>query len=142
MKNYNEDMSYSDIMLCLSGGLPQSYAVLLKVREMDKYIFVIKELDYFDIIGDRIYKLFHYCCNDDLNILDETMMLFRFGAFSQDEIINNLETDEPIPFIDSSINYEDVDNDKISMYKNYIFKTRESYYRRKFDQNKTLKRAF
>ncbi len=128
MKYINENMSEEEMIINLSGNLKKSYELLESISFLDKYNMILRELDYFDIIGDRIYKLY-LLSNENVYDLDETLMLFRFGAFSKEEILENIESDNPVPFIESNIIYEQIQN-KFNM-NDYIFKIRESFFKRK-----------
>ena len=135
MKYIDDNMSYEDIFSVLSGNLPNSYNVLNKISEIDRFDLILRELDFFDIIGDRIYKLYHFCSNDNIYDFSETMLLIRLGAFSYDEIYENLSNDEPIPFLDKDEFYyfdlEDKQPNGREKMNDYIARQRESYLRRK-----------
>ncbi len=143
MKYIEENMNYDDMMICLSGNLKNSYEVLKRLKKIDRFYMILRELDYFDIIGDKIYKLFHFCCDDNIYNLDETMMLFRFGAFSKEEILDNLRKENPISFLDKDIfyyvDYENRNNNEgQEKFDDYILRLRLSFIERKDNQDKNL----
>ena len=131
MKYIDEDMNENEMIECLSGNIKNSYDLLQSLTILEKFYLILKELDYFDIIGSRIYKLYEIC-NENIYDFDEALMLFRFGAFTKEEILENIESDKPVSFLDKSIIYgskNDIfDNNKM---KEYISALRMSFYEKK-----------
>ena len=135
MKYINDKMSEEELIINLSGNIKSSYELLEALTILDKFYMIAREFDYYDIIGDRIYKLYHYCCNDNIYDLDETMMLFRFGAFSKEEIIDNLESENPIPFLNKDVMYYKDENHNMN---DYIKELRDLYIFNKEKDNSSL----
>ncbi len=134
MLNINENMTEEEMMEVLSCGIDTAYITLLILKDEPMFYMYLRELDSLDIIGDKIYKLFHYCCKENTYTFHLTMRLFRLGIFSIEEIHENLNLDKPIPFMDYNVQYKKTSNhyfDKINMVKNYKLELRESFNKRK-----------
>ena len=106
MLNINEDMTNEEKYDAISCGIDISYLVFLELEDEPLFETYLRQIDALDLIGDKLYKLYHYCCKEDKKIFFETMRLFRFGVFSKEEIHENLNKEEPVPFIDGSITYD------------------------------------
>ena len=109
MKYIDEGMNENEMIECLSGNIKNSYDLLQSLTILEKFYLILKELDYY-----------------------EALMLFRFGAFTKEEILENLESDKPVSFLDKSIIYgskKDIfDNNKM---EEYISALRMSFYEKK-----------
>lgn len=139
MLNINEKMNDEEMIITLTGGLSSSYNVLESLKEEPEFYMYLRELDALDIIGDRIYKLYHYCCNDNKVLFRISMRLFRLGVFNQEEILNNLNKDTPVAFFDPYVEYDTTQDKYINRGKekwlDYSSRLRESYSNR---SNQTL----
>ena len=106
MLNINEDMTNEEKYDAISCGIDISYLVFLELEDEPLFETYLRQIDALDLIGDKLYKLYHYCCKEDKKIFFETMRLFRLGVFSKEEIHENLNKEEPVPFIDGSVTYD------------------------------------
>ena len=134
MININENMNEKEMLEALSCGIDTSYISLLYLKDEPMFYIYLRELDALDIIGDRIYKLYHYCCDENNYTFYLTMMLFRFGVFTKEEILRNLDSEKPVPFMDYSIPYVEGSNgyfDRVNKINNYKLELRNSYNKRK-----------
>ena len=144
MLNINENMTNEEKYESISCGIETSYIVLLELENEPLFEMYLRQIDALDLIGDKLYKLYHNCCKEDKKIFFETMRLFRLGVFTTEEIHENLNKDEPIPFIDGSITYDMDTQDKYlnisrQKWEEYVSQVREDYQNRSQSVLKLIK---
>lgn len=95
-----------EVLTRLIGGNIGAYKVAQLLIEKDK-ILDLMYCDYFEIWGTRLYKLYNDSCGKNLNKLNRTLLLFRIGVYSKEEILKNLNLVTAIPFVDDDIKLYD-----------------------------------
>jgi hypothetical protein len=100
-----------EYILNITNGNKKAVAVfkmLLQKKDSANYDLstIIKVLDEYQITGIKIYKLFKDACNKDIDKFYLTIKLFGYNIFTKKEILDNLKTVKPIPFINDKIKLE------------------------------------
>ena len=100
-------------------------------------------LDYYGIVDDYLSYFYLFACNNDTKKFFYTITIFRLGIFSKEEILNNLESDNIIPFIDDTITVDEKDryHYRFDYYKwrKYLYSLKESFNNRRNILIKELK---
>ena len=97
------NMSVLDVMMTMSEGNPGALMVLMKMMEDPIGFLDMLLCDSLDIRGTKLYMLDNDCCGRNYDKLKRTLTMFRCGAFSEEEIHNNLNLVRAIPFIDDGV---------------------------------------
>lgn len=101
----NIDMMILDKALTLSEGNPLAFQVLMQLISTEKFngLQDMMLLDVFQIQGEKIWKLYHDSCQENLNKFNRTMKVFTSSGYTKCEIQDNLNLTNAIPFLDDSI---------------------------------------
>jgi hypothetical protein len=75
---------------------------LLKKIEDDNFNCSLEILYNYQIVGNRLNKLYEEACLSNDKYYDDTLELFRLELFAQNEIIKNLDSEVVISFIDQA----------------------------------------
>ena len=68
--------------------------------DLSCYIELLNDLD-IDI--EKLYILYEYCCYKNQKLFLNTLVVFQNNGYSKEEILANLESDKPLPFINPFI---------------------------------------
>ena len=98
----------------------------------------LKTLLGLNIIDDRLDKFYYMCCYGNMDILYDTLLMFRLNIFKDEDINNNLDSIYPIEFIDHEIYYERIKNNLNT--KEYIHEVRKSFNLRYIENRRALKK--
>ncbi len=102
------NMSLMDMMMVMSQGNPGALTVLMQMMENPNGILDIVLLDSLDIRGSKIWMLYSDSCNQDMGKFQRTLMALRSGAYTTEEIQDNLSLCNAQPFLDDSITIEGI----------------------------------
>lgn len=108
VKKLNGNMSGMDAILAMSDGNPGAMMVLMGMMQAPTGLMDILMLDSRDIRGLHLYMLNNDYCKRDPDKFSRTMMMIRFGVFTQEQIHKNLERCYALPFIDDSIELDGI----------------------------------
>ena len=86
----------------MSSGEPNAFEVTKKLMDEGCYID-LEFCDQYEIRGARLCRLYNECCNNNTSKFKRTILLFKIGVYSKEDIISNLDLSTPIPFIDDNI---------------------------------------
>ena len=106
--NGNMNMMEMEMVMTMSEGNPGAMSVIMGMMQDPTGLLNIFMLDSMDIRGSHLYMLNSDCCRRDPAKFKRTLMMFRSGVFTQEQIHENLERCYALPFIDDSIEMEGV----------------------------------
>ena len=72
--------------------------LLLELGDFDSEPY-IEILEWLDITGKRLDTFFEKCCHCDIDYVRETLCYLQFEYISKKDILANLDSSNPIPFI-------------------------------------------
>lgn len=101
-------VTVKETIFAMSQGVPGALSVLLRMLEEPNGISDIRLLDALGINGSKIWYLFNDSCGQNMDKFRRTLMAFRCGAYSDEQIQANLESGCAVPFLDDSIQIEGV----------------------------------
>ena len=104
----NGSMNMMEMVMAMSEGNPGTMSVIMGMMQNPAGLLDILMLDSMDIRGSHLYMLNSDCCRRDPAKFKRTLMMFRSGVFTQEQIHENLERCYALPFIDDSIEMEGV----------------------------------
>lgn len=110
-KKRDGNMDMIEMIFTISEGNPEAIRVMKEMLKNPNGLMDILLLDSIDIRGSKIWLIYNDCCNQDMNKYNRTIKALIGGAFSEEEIQENLElgkTSHSIPFLDDSVNIEGV----------------------------------
>lgn len=99
-----------DIMCPMVGDIKNVVRTMLKVPYCAK---MIQYLENEGIKKDCFSKFFYSCCDEDTEIFDITLFMFKNNFFNIDEILDNLNHDEAIPFYNPNV-VIDIDEENLN----------------------------
>ena len=102
------DMSIMDLMMVMSEGNPGALTVLMQMIQDPRGSMDILLLDTLDIRGSKVWMLYSDSCGKNEGKFNRTLMALRCGAYSEEEIQENLGLTYALPFLDDSIQIEGV----------------------------------
>ncbi len=102
-KKLNPNMSTREMILAMSENNLETVSILTKMIDNSRFIINIYLLDYLEISGSQICTLYNCCCGRDNSTFSRTLMMLNSNVFSKEEVKENFEKDEPIPFIDEDV---------------------------------------
>lgn len=102
------DMSIMDMMMTMSEGNPGALTVLMQMMQDPRGFMDILLLDTLDIRGSKVWMLYSDSCDKNTGKFNRTLMALRCGAYSEEEIQENLGLCYALPFLDDSIEMEGV----------------------------------
>ena len=102
------DMSIMDLMMVMSEGNPGALTVLMQMIQAPRGFMDILLLDTLDIRGSKVWMLYSDSCGKNEGKFNRTLMALRCGAYSEEEIQENLGLTYALPFLDDSIQIEGV----------------------------------
>lgn len=81
-----------------NGNYASDICLIFVVNGDDMYL---EYLDKIDIRGKRLEIFAHKCCNEcDPDYIKDTLLCISFGLFDLDIINKNIDSSNPLPFID------------------------------------------
>lgn len=107
--------------------------------------FYAETLDNLGIRGDKLVTLFEICCNSDYYLFKRTLCILENGPYTKSEIINNLMSTDPIPyvnehnFIEGIPSIEEDFGPKNLKWDEYCQKQKEKFNKKKCSKLKRLK---
>ncbi len=104
------DMSPMDMIMNMAEGNMGAANVLMEMLNDTEGFFNILYCDTLGIRGSKLYMLHNDCCGRNNDKFKRTLSMFRNGVFSEEDIQSNLNLVRAIPFIDDSIEIENVPN--------------------------------
>lgn len=95
----------------LSEEYSKAFKLILLKTELKKLIdnnfddlsCYIELLNEFDIDIEKLNILYEYCCYKNQKLFLNTLVVFQNNGYSKEEILANLESDKPLPFINPFI---------------------------------------
>lgn len=102
------DMNVIDMIMVMSEGNLDAASLLMEMMNTPESFMDILLCDTLDIRGSKLYMLHNDCCGRNNNKFKRTLSMFRNGVFSEQDIQNNLGLVRAIPFIDDSLEIENV----------------------------------
>ncbi len=90
----------TETIMIMADGDAIALSVLARLMDDERKILVLKNLG---ITGVVLSKLFMKLCEKDMEKLKTTIDMFGFGTYSEEEISENLASEEAYPFFDDSI---------------------------------------
>ena len=101
------DMSMEDVIILMSERNPGAINVLMQMMNDTDItsFFNILYLDSAGIRGSKIWMLYSDCCNKNYKKFSRTLVALRNGAYSEEEIQENLGLSCAVPFLDDSIQF-------------------------------------
>jgi hypothetical protein len=99
MKKFHE-MLYFERVVSVSGGNSKALKFLMNKIEDDNFNYNLELLYNYEIIGNRLNKLYDEACFGRDVYYDNTLKLFGLGVFTKKEILKNLDSEVITPFID------------------------------------------
>ena len=105
------NMDMIEMIMTISEGNPGAIKVIKEMLKKPNGLMDILLLDSLDIRGSKIWLIYNDCCNQDMNKYNRTLKALIGGAFSEEEIQENLElgrTSRSIPFLDDSVQIEGI----------------------------------
>lgn len=102
------DMSIMDMMMTMSEGNPGALTVLMQMMQDPRGFMDILLLDTLDIRGSKVWMLYSDSCDKNTGKFNRTLMALSCGAYSEEEIQENLGLCYALPFLDDSIEMEGV----------------------------------
>ena len=127
------NMSGIDMIQIMSENNPGALTIVMRMLSNSDLASSLLLCDSFDIRGTHLYVLFNNCCNNDTNKFKRTLTMFKSGVFTQSEIDDNLELDNPIPFIDDNLGIDNLPSyyepftDKHPKWKEFCLKNRKVF---------------
>ena len=100
------NMSTMDVIMTMSEGNPEALNVIMEMLQSPNGGMDILFLDIMNIRGSKINKLKNDCCERNDDKFNRTLMMFRTGTFTEEEIQQNFDLTYAISFIDESVNPE------------------------------------
>lgn len=132
-----KNMPIKNLVYILGDDDPGAFEVLARLLNDSNpnAIMSILALDAYGIYGINIWILFSKCCNCDYERFNKTMRLFRSELISRRQVMENINRDEPITFIDDSLSFDGymAQSDDISdpeLYMQSINRQADSYRQR------------
>ena len=107
MEKINGNMSMMDMIMVMCEGNPGAMTVLMKMLEEPTGILEVLCLDHYEIRGAKIWMLYKDCCGENMDRFYKTLRAIRMGAYSQDEVHQNLGLPYAFPFLSTSVKEED-----------------------------------
>lgn len=89
--------------------------------DLSCYIELLNDLD-IDI--EKLYILYEYCCYKNQKLFLNTLVVFQNNGYSKEEILANLESDKPLPFINPFIDEPDTFSKDNPYWDEYITQNR------------------
>ena len=119
----NPFMTRCEIISTMAEGCGDLVPVLASfLRNEDGYLD-LSLLDMMGIRGMKLERLINDCCQRNIEKLNQTILMFRSGAFQEDEIVMNLNFSTPVPFFDDTLKLDGVSfNDKTLLNNGYLWK--------------------
>lgn len=96
-------MSQMDMIMTMCEGNPGALNVVMQMINDARGFVDILLCDSLDIRGTKLYMLFSDCCDMNIDKFHRTLLMFKGGVFSEEQIQANLDLTYAIPFIDDSI---------------------------------------
>ncbi len=93
-------MPFSKVLEIISEGDPSVEKTVLRMLTFEHSVF--RELPFMDDLGIRgklITVFWEKCCQRSSAILKHTLKVFREGKYTQSDIIANLNSYDPKPFV-------------------------------------------
>lgn len=101
-------VSVKEAIFAMSQGIPGALSVLMRMLEEQNGISDIRLLDTLGINGSKIWYLYNDSCDRNMDKFRRTLMAFRCGAYTDEEIQANLESGMTIPFLDDSVQIDGI----------------------------------
>ena len=116
----------------LSEEYSKAFKLILLKTELKKLIgnnfddlsCYIEILNEFDIDIEKLYILSEYCCYKNQKLFLNTLVVFQNNGYSKEEILANLESDKPLPFINPFIDEPDTFSKDNPYWDEYITQNR------------------
>ena len=116
----------------LSEEYSKAFKLILLKTELKKLIgnnfddlsCYIELLNEFDIDIEKLNILYEYCCYKNQKLFLNTLVVFQNNGYSKEEILANLESDKPLPFINPFIDEPDTFSKDNSYWDEYITQNR------------------
>lgn len=102
------DMSIMDVMMVMSEGNPGALTVLMQMIQNSRGFTDILLLDTLDIRGSKVWMLYSDSCGKNEGKFNRTLKALRCGAYSEEEIQENLGLCYAVPFLDDSVQMEGI----------------------------------
>ena len=132
------ELSNEDLIILISNLNSEIKNELFNDINNPKMYLSLKTLLGFNIIDDRLDKFYYMCCYGNMDILYDTLLMFRLNIFKDEDINNNLDSIYPIEFIDHDIYYERIKNNLNT--KEYIHEVRKAFNLRYIENRRALKK--
>ena len=94
------NMTLEQMLTVMAEGNPGALTFLIGMLTESPAAFLdILFLDSMGIRGTKLYMLWNDCCQKDMGKFEETLIAFRMGKFTRQEIHENLSQVTAQPFI-------------------------------------------
>ena len=117
-------MKVYEMIDIMSEGNPGAMQTIIQMLQDPSGFMDLLSLDSLDIRGTRLYMLYSDCCDRNIKKFKRTLQLLRYGVFSHDEIMANLNVEAiALPFIDDELGIEGIpsyDEDFIKLLKEVL----------------------
>ena len=132
-----ENFDIVELINELSCGDENLKYILLSVMDEERMYLNLLTCKYLDIKGDKLYDLYSKCSSYNYIKFINTIMMFRLGIYTKEEIHQNLESNIPLEFIDDSIKYNNKD------FKKYAYNQRMNFlFKRDLNNSSIIKKHF
>ena len=93
-------MTLTEVIITMADGNPGALTCMMQMVQSDPMAMLdLLSLDSLGIYGSKLYMLWSDCCGRDMKKFKETIIAFREGKFSYEEIHANLNQTYGKPFI-------------------------------------------
>ena len=131
MRRLDKDMNLHEMINNITND-PYMKEVLINNIDHERLNIGLLTLDYYEIVDDNLSYFYFFACEEDIKEFFDTIALLRLGIFSKSEILNNIESDNIIPFIDKTIKMDDnMYKSDYLKWKKYLYDIKESFNKRK-----------
>lgn len=97
------NMTTMEIFTIMGEYNPGAMNIIMQMMNDPHGLLDICLCDSLDIRGLRLYTLHNDICEANNDKFKRTLMMLRCGIYSEEEILANLNSTRPIPFIDDNI---------------------------------------
>ncbi len=101
------NMSMMDMLMVMSEGNPGALTVLMNMLNDPMGFIKVLTLDSLGIRGSKIWMLYKDCSGESMDKFYKTLDLLRGGAYSSEEIDQNLNLPYAMPFLSDSVREEE-----------------------------------
>lgn len=108
--NIKIKLNMLELAMMMSEGNPQALAAVTDLMHTQYGMMGLIMCLLSNIRGVELHRLYTKCCDCDPLIFERSSSMIKAGVFSKEQIRRNINSNNPIPFIDKSIVIEGVPN--------------------------------